>query len=133
MSKWSCVPIYLVPNITDTDDGGVIPVRHGRKCVIPAPKKRMQSLRSASFPVHGARLFNCLPKIVHSWSNCSLDRFKGELDKYLMVIPDEPQITGYTANHRVESNSILHMTSLITGKYREEVTPRRGNPLSRWH
>ena len=51
---------HLVPNIRDTDDGGVIPVmsvRHGWKCLILEPTKRIQNLRSASFPVRwGATL-----------------------------------------------------------------------------
>jgi hypothetical protein len=45
-------------------------------------------------------------------TNCTVDSFKSELDKYLSSIPDEPQIPGYTCCRRAESNSILHMKCL---------------------
>ena len=41
-----------------------------------------------------------------------MDSFKRRLDRYLSTIPDEPQIPGYTAQRRAESNSLLDMTRL---------------------
>ena len=43
---------------------------------------------------------------------CSVDSFKLKLDRYLMAVPDEPQIQGYTAIRRAESNSLLDMIKL---------------------
>ena len=42
-------------------------------------------------------------------TDCKVDIFKRRLDKYLSTIPDEPQVLGYTAQRRADSNSILHM------------------------
>ena len=41
--------------------------------------------------------------------NCEKHVFKAALDTYLRTIPDEPQIVGYTASRRAESNSLLDM------------------------
>ena len=43
-----------------------------------------------------------------------MDSFKRRLDRYLNTVPDEPQIPGYTAMRRTESNSLLEMTRLAT-------------------
>ena len=42
---------------------------------------------------------------------CKTDVFKNALDKWLSTITDEPQIPGYTANQRAESNNIRQMTT----------------------
>ena len=38
-----------------------------------------------------------------------MDTFKRYLDKYLRTVSDEPQILGYTALQRAESNSLFDM------------------------
>ena len=63
----------------------------------------------AVFPIHAAQLFNSLPEDIRNLTDCSIDTFKSQLDCYLHTIPDEPQITGYTAHRRAETNSILDM------------------------
>ena len=57
---------------------------------------------------------------------CSVDVFKGQLDKFLLTVPDEPQITGYTAQRRAESNSLLGMACHAHTRNRMEVLS--GNP-----
>jgi len=87
--------------------------RDGRKCVTSAPRRNcpaaIQRIRDQSLAVHGARLFNCLPKELRNVRNCGIEDFKSKLDGFLYLIPDEPQILGYTANRRAESNSIIDM------------------------
>ena len=43
----------------------------------------------------------------------SKEKFKNALDKYLKLIPDEPQVPGYTAEMRTNSNSILDMIKCV--------------------
>ena len=103
----------LVPNIGDPGIQPLFSPRIGRTCFVPALRRqvstRLQSLRLATLGVHGAKLFNCLPKQVRDISSCGVEYFKKELDKKLLQIPDEPQIPGYTAMRRRETNSILDM------------------------
>ena len=42
------------------------------------------------FSINGARLLNSLPPGLRYITNCSVDKFKGELDQFLSLIPDEP-------------------------------------------
>ena len=87
--------------------------RRGRICSIPPlnthSHKTVQSLREASLPVRGQRLFNILPKELRNLTGCTVETFKRSLDKYLRGVPDEPQIPGYTALRRAETNSLIHM------------------------
>ena len=50
-------------------------------------------------------------RILHNSNvpDCKVDIFKRRLDTYISTIPDEPQVQGYTAQRRADSNSILHM------------------------
>lgn len=84
--------------------------RFGRTCSVPAVKAGPFSHQIyASFVVSGSRLFNCIPKEVRDLSNCSKGVFKTSLDNFLKTVPDEPQISGYTANRRADTNSLLDM------------------------
>ena len=86
----------------------------GRECHIPgitttAPSA-IQTLREASLPIKGPRLFNCLPQHIRNASGCTTEAFKCMLDKYLKTVPDEPHIPGLTQYRRCESNSITDWT-----------------------
>ena len=88
--------------------------RRGREIAISPVKGsvRVQSMREGSFHIHGARLFNSLPKKIQNMTNISLDDFKMYLDKYLETIPDEPKIGGYipstcSQTNMAPSNSII--------------------------
>ena len=50
--------------------------------------------------------------IVASISGCTVETFKLHLDRFLVTVPDEPQVRGYTDMRRAESNSLLHMAQL---------------------
>lgn len=105
-----------VPNFCRPDIGGIQTAWHprrGRICRVPTLNlrgpKQFQNVRETSFGVKGPRLFNILPAHIRKLSGCSLDIFKNSLDKYLATVPDEPQIIGYTAMRRADTNSLLHM------------------------
>ena len=105
-----------VPNFSHLDHAGIQVVWHprrGRNCIVPRVNLRSssyyQNIRYASFGIRGPRLFNILPAKIRNISGCSVDSFKHNLDKYLQTVPDEPQIKGYTATRRAESNSLIHM------------------------
>ena len=116
-----------VPNVLSTNDQtpkitAKWHPRRGRECMVPAVKQAapasIQKLQYASLPIHGQQLFNTLPPEIRNLTNLSVDCFKKRLDKYLQLIPDEPQIPGYTAQRRAESNSLLDMTRLATAHLR---------------
>ena len=101
-----------VPNVNNK----IISTPHarlGRKCVIPrVPNGKLGKIREASLAVHGAKLFNVLPKPLRNLTGVKLDSFKSALDRYLSTIPDEPTLVGYTACRRADSNSLYHMHKL---------------------
>ena len=103
----------LVPNIgLNCYESG----RRGRLCNIPILRRkasmRTQSLLDASFKVRGPKLFNVVPAHIRSITKCEVSRFKSALDSWLMDIPDEPLVTGYTSQKRTESNSVRHMAGV---------------------
>ena len=108
----------MVPNIYDEQGAEKIAskwhARRGRECIIPSmntgSKRRFLTLRYASLPIKGQRLFNVLPSDIRNITGCTVDTFKYHLDKYLRTVPDEPQIQGYTAQRRSDSNSLIDMT-----------------------
>lgn len=91
--------------------------RRGRECippnVRPSANKHVQNLIYSSLPVHGQNLFNSLPKSLRNLKGCKVDKFKSELDKFLLTVPDEPRIRGYEKYSRTESNSLLDMIKLV--------------------
>ena len=48
------------------------------------------------YTMHGPCLFNIMPMSIRNLKDCSV-HMKGQLDKFLATILDEPQIHGYTA------------------------------------
>ena len=50
--------------------------------------------RECSNGVKGAKLFNLLPVWLRTMSGVTVERFKGELDKFLTSVPDEPTVPG---------------------------------------
>jgi hypothetical protein len=106
----------------------------GRRCIVPPVNTRIdkwtQNLREASFRVRGPMLFNSIPHEIRNLTDCKTEIFKAALDKWLARIPDEPQVPGYTAMRRAETNSIRHMIpyALKDGRNHEPCVP--GLPLS---
>jgi hypothetical protein len=105
------------PNFADPDMGGIKANwnnRRGRSCRVPPVSNQVppviRKLRHSSFAIRGPRLFNILPAVLRNKTECTVHAFKRSLDKFLETVPDEPQITGYTAMRRAESNSLIHMT-----------------------
>ena len=101
----------LVPNINNTLTTKENP-RLGRLCNIVVSDPKNRRIRDSTLPIQGAKLFNTLPKHIRNMKNVPLNKFKGALDTFLNLIPDEPQITGYTACRRASSNSIIDMCKI---------------------
>ena len=108
----------IVPNcgLTFSDDNS----RRGLECNIPVLKgpKGVQTLREKSFQIHGAKLFNALPKNLRNSKVTNIEDFKYLLDKYLESIPDEPKVGEYipTACDQMTmkpSNSLICQTQKI--------------------
>ena len=68
---------------------------------------RLKTIRDDSFFVQSVKLFNSLPRNIRDLKGCSVENFKGELDKFLLKLPDAPLIPGYTATSLVGSNSVV--------------------------
>ena len=101
----------MVPNINDKIKPKLND-RRGRQCTIPTTKSagKIANIHRSSLTVHGAQLFNIMPKHIRDTTNVPVKKFKQILDAYLAQIPDQPLIIGYTALKQAESNSIVHMT-----------------------
>ena len=88
--------------------------RRGRQCVVPPINTRstakIKSLVEASFPVRAAKLFNCLSAELRNFCG-SVEAFKVQLDKFLTLVPDKPQIDGY--HQRSQSNGIAYQVELL--------------------
>ena len=62
--------------------------RRGREVKIPQVKGirgKIQTLREASFQIHGPRLFNNLQTSVRTMTNVTVEEFKCSLDKFLCM------------------------------------------------
>ena len=100
-----------VPNFDSTPIKVTLSDRRGRSCVLPSiastASHRIKSIRFASLPHKGPRLFNCLPLSIRALTNCSVTVFKGQLDRFLSSLPDQPLIPSMTAYRQCESNSVI--------------------------
>ena len=119
-----------VPNISDQEHRKVETkwhIRRGRVCLIPSVNSHatqaIKTLRYASFGIQGPRLFNVLPAYIRNTTGCSVETFKNKLDNFLQTVPDEPQVKGYTAMRRADSNSLLDMTQHATSQLVETLEP----------
>ena len=109
-SQYPCPPLEgLVPKCIDLERRNR--KRNGRSFKLPILKRdasaRLKSIREDSFFVHSVKLFNSLPREIRDLKGCKIEKFKRELDKFLLELPDAPLIPGYTASSLVGSNSIV--------------------------
>ena len=75
-----------------------------------APSK-VKGARERSLGVHGAHLFNLLPKTLRNENSGDFDLFKNHLDIFLANIPDQPTTTGLA---RVAvTNSLLDQVPIV--------------------
>ena len=74
--------------------------------------RKVRTLRDSSFSWYASQLFNALPKPIRDFTGCSAEKFKGALDKFLVAVPDEPQVVGMTLFRRAESNSTIDMKNI---------------------
>ena len=98
-----------VPKCIDLErrNGG----RNGRSFRLPllcrTASTRLKTIRDDSFFVQSVKLFNSLPRNIRDLKGCTVEKFKRELDKFLLELPDAPLIPGYTASSLVGSNSVV--------------------------
>ena len=89
--------------------------RRGRLAVpnkIPrdAPSK-VKKARERSLGVHGAHLFNLLPKQLRNENSGDFELFKNHLDIFLANVPDQPTTAGLA--RAASSNSLLDQVPLV--------------------
>ena len=90
--------------------------RNGTRCSIPSPILHHNPAtikRQSSFAQTASDLWNCLPRCISSLSNISVNKFKGHLDHFLDLFPDEPRCSApglfIDLNTGRNSNSIWHL------------------------
>ena len=83
-----------------------IPTRIPQNAPKAVKKARYRSLR-----VHGAHLFNLLPKNLQNENSGDFELFKNHLDIFLAMIPDQPTSTGLA--RAATSNSLLDQVPLV--------------------
>ena len=75
----------------------------------------LSSLRSSnwekSLSVHGAHLFNLLPKSLRNENSADFPLFKNHLDIFLKNIPDQPTTPGL--GRAAATNSLLDQVPLV--------------------
>ena len=103
------VPDFTVNKIHSLNEGGRLGRRSSSPLVNSYASSEMKKVRYSSLSVRGPQLFNVLPADLRNLKNCSVESFKRALDKFLSTVPDEPQIPGYTAMRRADSNSLVDM------------------------
>ena len=102
--------------------------RIGRTMSLPAMNNKspqaIQTNRDSSLAVHGAKLFNCLPRSIRDVTKCATLEFKATLDKFLSSIPDKPLVTGYTQLRSADSNSLISLVLRIPPFCRGFLAPK---------
>ena len=79
---------------------------------IPQNARAMvKKARERSLGVHGARLFNLLPKHLRNENSKDFPLFKNHLDLFLALVRDQPTTTGLT--RAAASNSLLDQIQLL--------------------
>ena len=89
--------------------------RRGRLAVpanIPsAAPSNVKKARERFLNVHGARLFNLLPKSLRNENSADFPLFKNHLDIFLARIPDQPTMAGLA--RAAMTNSLLDQVPLV--------------------
>ena len=116
-----------VPNLESTPINTSFSERRGRSCLVPSvassSSHRIKSIRFASLPYKGPRLFNSVPQQIRNLTNCDLTTFKGALDKFLSTLPDQPLIPSMT-KYKICDNSVVDWVS----RQRHSMSPQRQLP-----
>ena len=114
------IKVRFPTSVAQTVKSKVVGIREEDASTVPHVSRSgttaAQSLRLSSFAVHAPRLFNSLPDYIRNTTDCSLNVFKGLLDKFLASVPDKPLIRGYTAYRRADTNSLLDMVRFDTAQ-----------------
>ena len=63
-----------------------------------------QSLQENAITVFGPRLYNSLPKYQRDIESIKTEKIKFELDKFLELIPDEPEMPNYVTRIRKQQH-----------------------------
>ena len=92
----------------NSDRRGRMAVPHAVLRHTPAAVRRA---REASLGVKGVKIFNLLPVWLRNLDGVTVDQFKGELDKFLSLVPDEPTLPG--RGRAATTNSLLDQLQLL--------------------
>ena len=92
---------YSIPTSQNPRRGRLVEVAK-YPSTAPAAVRRA---RESSLSVHGAQVFNLLPRDLRDISTGIVDQFKARLDDWLQTIPDQPTIPGRT--RAAPTNSLI--------------------------
>ena len=71
----------------------------------------VKKARERSLGVHGAHIFNLMPKKLRNENSGDFELFKNHLDIFLAMIPDQPTTAGLA--RAASSNSLLDQVPLV--------------------
>ena len=71
----------------------------------------VKNAKESSLQVRGARLFNCIPRVLRDINTGTPEQFKFELDLWLSTIPDQPTVPG--RQRAAASNSLLDQVQTV--------------------
>ena len=123
--RYIILHMWKIINGHTTNDIGIqfkFRLRLGIKATVPSINRAStaanQTIRDSSFSVMGPKLWNCVPRQLTTISE--LTTFKNRITKFLLLVPDQPPLRGYTT---ANSNSILDWrsdreTSSLWGGYK---------------
>ena len=75
------------------------------------PPSFVKKARERSLGVHGAHLFNILPKSLRNENSADFPLFKNHLDIFLAMVPDQPTSAGLARS--AASNSLLDQVFMV--------------------
>ena len=110
---------HHTPNLSNTPSSSLqvarsIEDRGGRTLTVPnlnITPGYLRKIKQQTVKVHGAKLFNSLPKHIRNTTNSTVEHFKSKLDKFLQSVEDLPLLQSGVNNDRASgSNHIFDST-----------------------
>ena len=79
------------------------------QCIIQYPTNGnpAQSLQENAITVFANRLYNSLPKYLREIESVKVQKIKFELDKFLLLVPDEPKMPNYVTASASSTSSLI--------------------------
>ena len=106
---WKVLEQKIVPPNSE-EVIAIYTARNGRTCqrfhLANSSSNKLKNQQFNSISRFGSRLFNILPREIRDLTGITVENFKTKLDKFILNLPDEPNVMGYKMYIAAGSNSI---------------------------